>query len=130
MKFLLDQNADRRFASYLRGLGHEVTVVSVDYPPGLPDADILAIAQREGRVILTNDRDFGSLSSANAGLTPESSTSVCIPPISRAKASAWRPCSRTTRAILISSSLSPSVASGSDEPRRARNGDGPRPAHA
>ena len=61
MKFLLDQNVDRRFAAYLRGLGHDVTIISVDYPPGLPDQDVLAIAHREGRIVLTNDRDFGEL---------------------------------------------------------------------
>lgn len=61
MRFLLDQNADRRLAPYLRSLGHDVTVVAVDYPPGLSDADVLAIAHREGRIIITNDRDFGDL---------------------------------------------------------------------
>jgi predicted nuclease of predicted toxin-antitoxin system len=61
MKFLLDQNADRRFATYLRSLGHDVTVVSIDYPHSLPDHEILAIAVREGRVIITNDPDFGEL---------------------------------------------------------------------
>ncbi len=61
MKFLLDQNADRRFAPYLRIIGHDATVVSIDYPRGLPDREILAIAVREGRVIITNDPDFGEL---------------------------------------------------------------------
>lgn len=61
MRSLLNQNADRRFAAYLRDLGHVVTVVGVDHPPGLPDADVLAIGHREGRVIITNDRDFGEL---------------------------------------------------------------------
>ena len=61
MKFLLDQNADRRFAAYLRGAGHDVTVVSVDYPAGIADRAVLATAHREGRTIITNDRDFGEL---------------------------------------------------------------------
>jgi len=61
MRFLLDQNADRRFAPYLRRLGHEVTVVSLDYPPGLPDREIVAIAVREARMIITNDPNFGEL---------------------------------------------------------------------
>jgi predicted nuclease of predicted toxin-antitoxin system len=72
MTFLLDQNADRRFAPYLRSLGHDVTVVSLDYPPGLPDREVLAIAVGEGRVILTNDPDFGELvvrhGAAHAGI--------------------------------------------------------------
>jgi predicted nuclease of predicted toxin-antitoxin system len=45
----------------VRGLGHDAAVVSIDYPSGLPDAEILAIAHREGRVIITNDPDFGEL---------------------------------------------------------------------
>jgi predicted nuclease of predicted toxin-antitoxin system len=61
MRFLLDQNADRRFAAYLRALGHDVTVVSIDYPKGIPDRVVLDIAQREGRVVITHDRDFGEL---------------------------------------------------------------------
>ena len=61
MRFLLDQNADRRFAPYLRSLGHDVTVIATDYMPGLSDAEIIAIAHREGRVIITNDTDFGEL---------------------------------------------------------------------
>src|SRR5215204_6408674 len=61
MRFLLDQNADRRFAPYLRDLGHGVTVVSIDYPPGIPDCTVLAIAHREGHIVLTNDHGFGEL---------------------------------------------------------------------
>jgi predicted nuclease of predicted toxin-antitoxin system len=61
MKFFLDQNADRRFAAYLRGEGHDVTIVSVDYPPGISDREVLEIAHREGRIVITNDRDFGEL---------------------------------------------------------------------
>ena len=61
MRFLLDQNADRRFADFLRGEGHDVTVVSVDYPPGISDRQVLETAHHEGRIIITNDRDFGEL---------------------------------------------------------------------
>ena len=61
MRFLLDQNFDRRVVPVLHELGHDVTVVAVDYPPGIPDPEVIAIAHREGRIILTNDRDFGEL---------------------------------------------------------------------
>jgi predicted nuclease of predicted toxin-antitoxin system len=61
MRFLLDQNFDRRFAAILRDLGHDVTVVSIDYPHGIPDHEVVAIAQREGRILLTHDTDFGEL---------------------------------------------------------------------
>lgn len=61
MKFLLDQNADRRIADYLRGESHDVTVVSIDYPAGIFDYEVLETAHREGRIVITNDRDFGGL---------------------------------------------------------------------
>ena len=62
MKFLLDENADRRLAPFLRGLGHDVTVISQDYPVSLFDTEVLDIAFREKRILITNDRgDFGEL---------------------------------------------------------------------
>ena len=61
MRFLFDQSTDRRLAPYLRQLGHDVTVVAPDYPPSLPDDQVLAIAAREQRILITEDRDFGEL---------------------------------------------------------------------
>jgi predicted nuclease of predicted toxin-antitoxin system len=62
MKFLLDENADRRLAPYLQKLGHDVTIVGEDYPASIKDQDVLAIATKEQRILLTNDRaDFGEL---------------------------------------------------------------------
>jgi predicted nuclease of predicted toxin-antitoxin system len=61
MKFLFDQSADFRLIAHLRRLGHEVTAASRNYPPGLADQDVLAIARREQRILLVADRDFGEL---------------------------------------------------------------------
>jgi predicted nuclease of predicted toxin-antitoxin system len=61
MKFLLDQSADFRLIPHLRQLGHDVHVISRNYPPGLPDEDVLAIAREEGRILIVADRDFGEL---------------------------------------------------------------------
>jgi len=62
MKFLLDQNADRRLVAYLRTLGHDVIIISKDYPHGLPDKEILTIAFNEKRILITYDKgDFGEL---------------------------------------------------------------------
>lgn len=61
MKFLLDESADSRLASYLTDLGHDVTVIARDYPHALSDQEVLAIAQAEGRILIANDRDFGEL---------------------------------------------------------------------
>src|SRR5205823_4309556 len=62
MKLLLDQNIDHRLAGFLRSLGHDVTAIAYDYPHGLRDEEVLAIAVREKRILLTYDRaDFGEL---------------------------------------------------------------------
>lgn len=62
MKFLLDQNVERRLAQFLKQSGHDVKIVGVDYPAGLEDSKVLAIAYQEHRTLITNDRsDFGEL---------------------------------------------------------------------
>ncbi|MFN8558913.1 MAG: DUF5615 family PIN-like protein [Dehalococcoidia bacterium] len=61
MRFLLDENADRRLGPFLTAAGHDVATISFDYTRALPDTDVIAIALREQRVIITNDQDFGEL---------------------------------------------------------------------
>lgn len=61
MRFLLDQSAEARIGVALVGDGHDATRVGRDHPPGLPDDEVLAIAVREGSILITNDRDFGDL---------------------------------------------------------------------
>lgn len=61
MKLLLDQNVETRIATFLTGRGHEVTRIGRDHAAGLADEEVLAIAKREGRLLVTNDTDFGEL---------------------------------------------------------------------
>ena len=61
MRFLLDESADERLIGYLEQIGHDVTAIGRDHPPSLDDASVLAIAHREGRILITGDRDFGEL---------------------------------------------------------------------
>ena len=61
MKFLLDENVDSRLAAFLREQGHDVTVIAQEYPYSLADREMLAIAHRDGRTLITNDHDFGEL---------------------------------------------------------------------
>jgi predicted nuclease of predicted toxin-antitoxin system len=61
MKFLFDQSADFRLISHLRNLGHDVVAISRNYPPGLPDENVLTIAKEEERILIVADRDFGEL---------------------------------------------------------------------
>lgn len=61
MKFLLDESAEFRLASFLHEHGHDVTSIAHDYPRSLTDREVLRIAYQERRILLTNDRDFGDL---------------------------------------------------------------------
>lgn len=61
MKFLLDESADFPLASFLKQGGHDVTSIAHDYPNALADEDVLAIAHKEQRILITNDKDFGEL---------------------------------------------------------------------
>ncbi len=61
MKFLLDVSASSRcmFAT-LTDQGHDVISAS-DMVPGTADEEILAVAAEEGRILVTEDKDFGEL---------------------------------------------------------------------
>jgi predicted nuclease of predicted toxin-antitoxin system len=61
MRFLLDENADIRLAAFLTEQGHDVATVVDDYPQRTLDRDLLALARQEGRILITNDLDFGDL---------------------------------------------------------------------
>lgn len=63
MRFLLDENAEYRLALFLQMHGHDVTAIARDYTQGMSDRDILSVAYREQRIVITNnrDRDFGEL---------------------------------------------------------------------
>ena len=61
LRFLLDESTNYQIAPHLRQLGHNVTAVGQDYPASLKDRVILGIAQREDRIVITNDRDFGEM---------------------------------------------------------------------
>src|SRR5512132_2061782 len=61
MNFLLDQSTDARLIPWLTKRGHNARRIGRDCPPGLPDEEVLAIAERERRILITDDRDFGEL---------------------------------------------------------------------
>lgn len=58
MKFLVDESAGLSIVRHLESLGHDVVSVQEDRP-GIEDSEVCAWANREGRVIITNDKDFG-----------------------------------------------------------------------
>jgi predicted nuclease of predicted toxin-antitoxin system len=63
MRFLANENFPGTAVSRLKSLGHDVIWVRTA-APGASDADVLAWAAREGRVLLTFDTGFGELARA------------------------------------------------------------------
>ena len=61
MRFLLDESADGRLRSLLIDRGHDVETIARHHRIGISDEEVLAIAQRENRILITKDLDFGHL---------------------------------------------------------------------
>jgi len=59
-RFLANENAPREAVLAARGAGFDVTWM-VELQPGSSDEIVLALAQREDRVLVTFDKDFGEL---------------------------------------------------------------------
>lgn len=59
MNFLVDAQLPKRLAFRLRDAGHDA-LHTLDLPPGnrSTDAEILAIAARDVRIVVTQDADF------------------------------------------------------------------------
>ena len=60
MKFLIDANLGRRFSNLVNNSGYDAVFIN-DVLPRASDEEILVLAEREKRVIITNDKDFGML---------------------------------------------------------------------
>ena len=60
MKLLLNENLGRSAAEALGHQGHDVVWIGDNFA-GTQDSAVLAKAKREGRVLVTKDKDFGEL---------------------------------------------------------------------
>lgn len=60
MNFLADENIKQAIVNRLRQDGHLVWCVA-DMEPGVSDDVVLDLANREGALLLTGDKDFGEL---------------------------------------------------------------------
>lgn len=60
MRFLANENFPLDAVQAVRALGHDVAWIRAD-APGSSDPQVLARAQRENRILLTFDKDFGEL---------------------------------------------------------------------
>ena len=61
MRLLADLNIAPRTVEFLRSLGHDVVRVDALLPGTASDAEIVEVALRERRTILTQDLDFSAL---------------------------------------------------------------------
>jgi len=58
VRVLADENVPKKAVEALRERGHDVLWVA-EVAPGSKDEEVLALAIREGRILLTFDKDFG-----------------------------------------------------------------------
>lgn len=59
MRFLVDAQLPRRLCDWLAGAGHDVKhTLDLPLKNRTPDSDILELAEREGRTVVTKDDDF------------------------------------------------------------------------
>lgn len=57
MKFVTDENLGVQIPQYLQNLGFDI----IPIPIGASDINILKIANKENRILITLDKDFGEL---------------------------------------------------------------------
>ena len=60
MNLIADEGVDGQLVARLRDEGHNVLYVA-EMEPGISDETVLDLANREGRLLLTADNDFGEL---------------------------------------------------------------------
>lgn len=60
MRFLADENVSRQVVERLRADGHDVIAVGQS-GQGATDKHVVEMAKAEGRLLITEDRDFGEL---------------------------------------------------------------------
>ena len=86
MKFLIDQNRSPRLAELLRDSDHDAVHTLELGLERADDTELLLLAEREDRVIVSGDTDFGTL----LAMSPRTSPSVILfrsrkhlPPLNR-----------------------------------------------
>lgn len=60
MRWLVDECVGGGLVRDLRATGHDV-IYMAEVAPAVTDSEVMAMAQREGRLLLTEDKDFGDL---------------------------------------------------------------------
>ena len=60
IKFLVDESVEKAVVDFLRKQGYDALYVAENCS-GITDDEVLSFANRDNRVLVTNDRDFGEL---------------------------------------------------------------------
>ena len=60
MNFLVDEGVDRQIVDKLRQDGHSALYIA-EMAPGIGDDEVLEMANEQGALLLTSDKDFGEL---------------------------------------------------------------------
>lgn len=64
LKFLIDHNVPRSVGVFLKKKKYNVKLVK-DINPEMTDLQVVAVARKEKRIIVSNDKDFVNLSFGN-----------------------------------------------------------------
>jgi predicted nuclease of predicted toxin-antitoxin system len=83
MRFLANENFPGAAVTALTGVGHDVVWIRLA-APGASDRDVLAMAVRARRILLTFDKDFGELANASR-LPPECGVVLFRTPMPKAR---------------------------------------------
>jgi predicted nuclease of predicted toxin-antitoxin system len=68
MKIIADENCEREMIDSLRSVGHVVTIL--DLAPSIDDDTVFTLARKQGRILLTNDHDFGVIAEHSEARPP------------------------------------------------------------
>lgn len=82
MQLLADENVPLPVVSSLREEGHDVSWIGA-VEPGIDDRDVLKRAHDEDRVLITFDKDFGTLIFQKDGSRPAGILLFRLPPFSK-----------------------------------------------
>jgi len=86
VRWLADECVAASLVAFLRISGHDVLYVA-EAAAGMNDADVMALAWREKRLLLTEDKDFGE--KAREGGTAKGSSSIKSSTTSAACSPVW-----------------------------------------
>ena len=70
MKAKLDENLPATLAPALSALGHDIDTVPTEGLVGRPDSEVWQAAQRDGRLLITQDLDFSDIRQFQPGTHP------------------------------------------------------------